>query len=121
MTLIGLLTNLILLLAKLKPTKYYTSTYTILGERWGGLTLGNSILISKSSGSSILLHELGHTYQNAIFGPLFIFLVAIPSAIRYHLRNKFKKLRKKSYDSIWFERSATHIGLYYESVKGEKK
>jgi hypothetical protein len=28
-------------------------------------------------------HECGHTFQNAIFGPFAIFLVFIPSFIRY--------------------------------------
>ena len=54
-------------------------------------------------------HEYGHTFQNAILGPFFIFIVAIPSAIRYWYR-EFSKKTQPDYDAIWFEGSATEIG-----------
>jgi hypothetical protein len=63
-------------------------------------------------------HELGHTYQNALWGPFTIFLVAIPSAIRYWYQIIREKQGKpnKPYDSVYFEGSASYIGetLYQE-------
>ena len=56
-------------------------------------------------------HELGHTFQNAILGPFFIFLVSIPSAIRYWL-HRFNKLNH-DYDFAWFEGNASYFGNYY--------
>ena len=44
-----------------------------------------------SSVSYINPHEFGHTFQNCLLGPLFPFMVAIPSAIRYWLREIFPK------------------------------
>jgi hypothetical protein len=43
---------------------------------------------------------------------LFPFIVAIPSAIRYHYQNyrSSKGLSNKEYDAIWFEGMATKWG-----------
>lgn len=84
-------------------------------EYWGGLETGMCFITEPDAGESLCYHELGHTYQNAILGPLFPILVGIPSAIRYWYRELKWALHKtanwKPYDSIWFENSATNIGM----------
>jgi len=73
-------------------------------------------LDSMTSVNLMRRHEFGHTVQNAMFGPFMIFLVAIPSVIRYWYRlyRQKKKMRLKgSYDSVWYEGSASTIGGYY--------
>lgn len=88
-------------------------------KSFGGLSLGFVYLVDNGNSMSTHLHELGHTIQNAYFGPFFILLVAIPSAIRYHIRSylvnsKRKKYSElKPYDSIWFEGQATKLGNKY--------
>lgn len=83
-------------------------------DYFGGLELGYAVLISENERS--LNHELGHTLQGAIWGIFFLFVIAIPSAIRYNYRNYLRKnnankyIRLKSYDSIWFEKQATKWG-----------
>lgn len=64
----------------------------------------------------LMLHESGHTLQNIIFGPLTLFIVTIPSVIRFWYRDYLTKTGKKfvkPYESIWFERQATKFGLKY--------
>ena len=79
-----------------------------------GFSLGTSIFISNCISECVIPHEIGHTIQNAIFGPFQIILVDIPSAIRFWYREilvrRGKKLTKK-YDDIWFEYSATSLGV----------
>lgn len=61
----------------------------------------------------VIRHELGHSIQNAIFGPFAIFIVSIPSAIRYwyrELKIRKKKELKTGYYDIWFESSANELG-----------
>lgn len=66
-----------------------------------------------------MAHECGHGIQNIIFGPLFPFLVAIPSVIRYWYREViWRKDRERyfqlpKYDDIWFEGQATRWGDKY--------
>lgn len=83
-------------------------------ESGWGFSLGTSIFISDCTAEYVIPHEIGHTIQNAIFGPFQIILVDIPSAIRFWYREilvrRGKKLTKK-YDDIWFESSATSLGV----------
>lgn len=60
-------------------------------------------------------HECGHGLQNIILGPLFPFVIAIPSAIKYQYYNRCYKNEKETrpYDSIWFEGQATRWGQKY--------
>lgn len=99
--------------------KIHKNGFTIIievGGNWGGINLGCVSLCGGYTTKCIDLdwfehtrrHEFGHSLQNIIFGPLFPFLVAIPSVIRYWyftLKNP-----EKDYDSIWFEKTATNWG-----------
>ena len=118
MSLIGLITALICII--FLKGKVHKNGFTVIievGGNWGGVNLG---CISLCGGYTTVCpdenwfqhtrrHEFGHSLQNLIFGPLFPFLVAIPSAIRYHYQNYRSKkgLSNKEYDAIWFEGMAT--------------
>lgn len=83
-------------------------------KNFGGVSFGLVIITSgPRQTESLTRHELGHTIQAALFGPLFILCVAIPSGIRYQYRMRTKRPLKTTYDSIWFERQATEFGDKY--------
>lgn len=121
MSLIGLITALICII--FLKGKVHRNGFTFIvevGGNWGGLNLG---CVSLCGGYTTVCpdenwfqhtrrHEFGHSLQNLIFGPLFPFIVAIPSAIRYHYQNyrSSKGLPNKEYDAIWFEGQATKWG-----------
>lgn len=119
MNLVGLLASLVLILIRQKTSLYAGIWCFKVGRGWGGISLGSMFITDTYSFDSLKGHEFGHTVQNAIFGPLFIFLIAIPSCIRYwHYNRCVKKGKDHSpYDAIWFEGSATEIGTYIESEK----
>lgn len=103
--------------------KFGPCHYAKFGDNWGGLEMGVNFFLADNMGEEWTLHtkqhECGHTFQNAIFGPLAIFLIYIPSACRYWYdvfqAKKGNFLDDEWYDSIWFEGSATTIGgIYYE-------
>ena len=50
---------------------------------WGGLELGCFFICSEGPTEHLLAHEAGHGLQNCLWGPLFPFVIMIPSAIRY--------------------------------------
>lgn len=121
MTIVGLIVSGVLYLVKLftkdkvKITfKPYHWIYSIsVGPNyWGGFECGLCFLRDQKSRGNLNAHEFGHTFQNCLFGPLFPFLVAIPSMTWYHSRKKNKEKAKKPYDSKWFEDAATQCGLY---------
>lgn len=104
---------------KIKAWKFGPCYYIMIGNNWGGLEMGKCFFVAYNMGDSWTLHtkchEMGHTFQNAILGPFMIFLVSIPSAIRYwYQRIRTKKGKSnKAYDLIWFEGSASEIGEYF--------
>lgn len=124
MTLIGLLVTLfILIFLKGKPHRNGYTIITEVGGNWGGLSLGAFNFCGRYSQENgpcydinwyehTRRHEFGHSLQNLIWGPLMLFVIAIPSFIRYWyqtLRSR-KGLENKPYDSIWFEGQATEWG-----------
>lgn len=115
-TLIGGVVALALVIAGKKPFKYGGCWFFRVGKRgWGGLNLGLVSLISPFASGVTMRHEFGHSIQNAMFGPLAIFLIHIPSWTRYwwfRLRTKLG-LKNGEYYAIWFERDATDLGEKY--------
>ena len=116
MVLAGLCVELVFKLLKIPVQKYGPCRVYRYGERWGGLSLGHTIIVSTNANEDTLNHEFGHSIQNAIFGPIFVIL-ALLSAIRYHYfkikiqNNKYHEL--PPYDSFWLERDASILGNTY--------
>lgn len=76
--------------------------------------------VCEEASEHTLNHEFGHAIQNMLYGPFFIFLVAIPSGIRYQLITR-KIIKVKDYDDIWFERQATNWGYRYVDLWEKNK
>lgn len=125
MTLVGLIVTLFLKCCGHKPRRNVYGWYTEVGGDFGGVSFGPFSVVSVDSDLELLNHEFGHSVQNCFFGPLFIFVVAIPSFTRYWYREYLVRAKKKKYsqlpdyDAVWFERGATRLGnLYY--IKGKR-
>ena len=128
MTILGCLITIILAIVKIFIPKkiifkryYWIYSITVGPEWWGGCEMGLMFLRDhNSSVNYINPHEFGHTFQNCLLGPLFPFMVAIPSAIRYWLREIFPKKIWAPYDSAWFEDAATQCGIYAVKILSQK-
>lgn len=115
-TLIGAAIALWLLLTGHKASAYHGETRFGFGNNWGGLEGGLFIFVAGDVSDDwyehVNRHELGHSYQNALFGPFNLLLTYLPSVIRYwsqRIRSK-KGLSNPPYDAVWFEGSATDLG-----------
>ena len=95
MTFIGAVVALGCIIAGKKPKHIGPIIYIPVGNDWGGVSLGGFFFCETKEPKYTLYHECGHALQNMIWGPLFPFVIAIPSAIRYWLR-KFKTHLTKS-------------------------
>lgn len=119
LTTIGGLVGLVLLLCGKRPKRHGGCLYFTVGGKWGGLELGRIFVCGKDNEWSDHLknHEFGHSFQNAWWGPLYIFVIWIPSALRYWYRviryESKGKTPPTDYDSIWFEGQATALGNEY--------
>lgn len=86
MSLIGCAVFAVLIAIGYRPQKFYDRLYIQVGEHWGGVELGPWFLTDKTAGLHTRQHESGHGFQNVILGPFMPFVVCIPSAARYWLR-----------------------------------
>jgi len=103
--------------------KYRNAICMVVPWNCGGVSFGMFFVRGKNK-ESICSHEYGHGIQNLWWGPLFLFVIAIPSVTRYFWRKFYRtfiypKNRKKlpPYDSIWFEGQATNLGQQAENNK----
>ena len=87
MTLLGAVIALGMLLSGHAPKKLGPNVYFEAGNGWGGMEYGAFFFVSKDASGRTRLHEAGHGIQNLVLGPLMPFLVCIPSALRYWMRN----------------------------------
>lgn len=115
MNIIGGIVALVLMCTGHKPIRCGTCIRFVVGKHWGGLNLGLFFITDAMQDGHTLKHEFGHSVQNAMYGLLYPFIVAIPSAIRYWvIAYKEKKGQPvPEYDSIWFEGQATDLGNKY--------
>lgn len=101
MTLIGVIAAFALLITGHKPKTLGPNVYFEVGENWGGINFGPFFLCSKDSSISTKYHESGHGLQNLIWGPLMPFVISIPSAVRYWLREMPTRLKKSIFNLIF--------------------
>lgn len=74
------------------------SLITEVRGNWGGVSLGAVAFCGYySKASSTRRHEFGHSIQNLYLGPLFLFVVALPSVFRCGLYNFATYREKKIY------------------------
>lgn len=121
MSVLGLFTAAVLILSGKRPKKFLGTLHFTVNKRFGGMSLGIVTITDKYSGEGTLLHEAGHSLQNALLGPFMPILVGIPSAVRYWYFIWREKKGKfvPPYDSVWFERDADRLGLYLSGMWGE--
>ena len=109
MNIIGAVGAGVMLAAGKQPFHHAGSITFRIGKNWGGVSLGIFSFVCEDASEHTLNHEFGHAVQNALYGPLFPFIVAIPSAIRYW-KIRLGKLVVENYDDAWFEGQATEWG-----------
>ena len=80
----------------------------------GAVTLGNYVFVGLNSEyKKTIKHELGHTIQSKILGPLYLIVIGIPSITYCGLRRLFPSLRKKNYYDFYTERWANNLSEKY--------
>lgn len=78
--------------------------------KFGGVSLGRYIIIhaNHASNTSTIKHEYGHSIQSKILGPLYLFIIGIPSGI-HNLLHQIG-IAKGDYYKYWCEKWADRLG-----------
>ena len=82
-----------------------------LTRNGGGVTLSRYIFVNQNYTdlSNVILHEIGHTKQSRILGPLYLIIIGIPSISWAGLRRIIPALKKINYNSIYTESRANKL------------
>ena len=106
---IGLLLWLILLL--INPHRLIKTFYGCIVSYWrlnNSLSLGIFIFMG-SNDDAVLVHELGHSIQSIILGPLYLLIIGIPSFIWATFLVKLRRRKKLNYYNLYTEKWANHL------------
>lgn len=113
-----LLGHIILLFSKrLRKEEYKLATVHRIENNFG-ISAGKHIILSASAyGQKDVRHEYGHVLQNLILGPLYLFVIGIPS-ITMNIMSRFSYLYGKgifaeNYYNRWPESWADKLGKVY--------
>ena len=82
-----------------------------LTRNGGGVTLGRYIFVNQNYTdlSNVILHEIGHTKQSRMLGPLYLIIIGIPSISWAGLRRLIPALKKINYYSFYTESWANKL------------
>ena len=82
-----------------------------LTRNGGGVTLGRYIFVNQNYKdlSNVILHEIGHTKQSRMLGPLYLIIIGIPSISWAGLRRLIPALKKINYYSLYTENWANKL------------
>ncbi len=95
-------------------------------KRWGILGsagIGMFIFLDKDADRPTVVHEYGHSIQSIILGPLFLFVIGLPSLLWAGLpqARRYRQRRSRSYYWFYPERWANTLGAYATGESPEKE
>lgn len=95
-------------LGKLRLISYKKFCFAFEGEHMiGGISLGNFAFLSTNlsrKAASVAHEQEGHTHDSKLFGPLYLFVIGLPSLIHAWLYDK-----NTCYYDFWTERRANRF------------
>jgi len=112
----------------LKPKLFHGNIYFEQVRPYGSNNLGPFFFLGGNAGEYTKCHEAGHGLQNILYGPLYLFVVGIPSELWYR---RFQRVYAKeiasgkwpdaerwaAYEKCWVERQASVWGKRAYSAK----
>lgn len=75
-----------------------------------GLSLDKYVFVNKDADENTIKHEQGHTKQSRMLGPLYLFVIGIPSMVWCHLFEGYRKKYNISYYDFYCEKWADELG-----------
>lgn len=107
---LGLLTYLFVKLRGGEGGRVFGTSIYVARARWGGgsVSLGRYVILGSYAGRLTLRHEIGHCYQSALLGPLYLIVVGLPS-VTWATMKKYGLFARRSYYCFFTERWADRI------------
>ena len=97
---------------KISKGKKTDDGYYIVSDKWGGsLSMGKYIFLCETHAGdeTVFRHEQGHTKQSYILGPLYLFVIALPSFLWAVFYKIFGEDIKATYFDFYTEKWADKL------------
>ena len=125
----GLLQNLVgtavfLLYLRRPHFRYRGAVVTIWPVKSGSMSMGRYLFLDPSwtpADQRLLAHEYGHTYQSLLLGPLYLFVIGLPSFLWAALPpcRRLRRTRHVPYSALYTERWADSWGARFAKTRPE--
>lgn len=113
----NLVAKFVMLISKAKPLTTYKDAKVYTWIFGGGMSLGEHIFVdlktydpNKKSHRNYIQHEYGHTVQSKMLGPLYLFVIGLPSLIWAACFDKYREKNNISYYEFYTEKWADKLG-----------
>lgn len=113
----NLVGKIVLLVSRAKLLMTYKDAKIYTWKRNDGVSLGENIFVyikdynpNNKLHVNFVNHEYGHTLQSKKLGPLYLFVIGIPSLIWAGCFKKYRKKNKVSYYDFYTEKWADKLG-----------
>lgn len=91
-------------------TERYGETFVTRWKYGSGVSLGCFIFVSEHASDNTLKHEYGHYLDGKCLGPLYLFVIGLPSFCWATFFDKYRSKHNISYYSFYTERRADKLG-----------
>ena len=111
----------LILRKKFRHERFKNAFVTYIPGNWGGVSLGLFIFIAEGRPEgwerNTRIHEYGHTIQCLLLGPLYWFVIGIPSAVWCNFFEGYRKKKGVSYYHLYCESWANKWGSKWSGMK----
>ncbi len=122
--LIGAIMYLILY-PKCRHGHFMNAHITYVPWKFGGLSLGTFIFMADHGREpwthDTRIHEYGHTIQCLLLGPLYWFVIGVPSAVWCNFFDGWRKKHNRSYYDLYCEKWANAWGEKWTGMERVEK
>lgn len=86
-----------------KSKKYKNAVVTKWNNKYGSVSLGMFLFVTDDEDETLVAHEYGHSLQSLFLGPLFFFVIGIPSICWAAFGDNYRKKHNKTYYEFYTE------------------
>lgn len=105
----GLVMFLVCKMLGCKSKKYKNAVATKWNNKYGSVSLGMFLFVTNDEDETLLAHEYGHSLQSIFLGPLFFFVIGIPSICWAAFGDNYRKKHNKTYYEFYTEKFANDL------------
>ena len=92
-----------------KSKKYKNAVVTKWNNKYGSVSLGMFLFVTDDEDETLVAHEYGHSLQSLFLGPLFFFVIGIPSICWAAFGDNYRKKNNKTYYEFYTEKFANEL------------